>query len=120
LPSAAAELKGRTTVSYKEVPHAAVNELMKWVRKQGEQVISMRTWPHLARWSSLPDWSAHIDVHSPTPLHVRIKRKGYRFTIVREPDATRCPTCYANTVAALVSPDAVAPAPEPALITQQA
>jgi hypothetical protein len=97
-----------------------MNELMKWVRKQGKQVVSMRTWPHLARWSSLPDWSAHIDVHSTTPLHVRIKRKGYRFAIVHEPDTTLCPTCYANAAATLVAQDAVVQVAEPALVAQQA
>jgi hypothetical protein len=106
-------------VSYKDVPHAAMNELMKWVRKQGKQVVSLRTWPHLARWSSLPDWSAHIDVNSPTPLHVRIKRKGYRFTIVHETDSTCCPTCEADAAAALILPhDAVVQPIEPALVAQ--
>lgn len=88
-------------MSYKDVPHAAVNELMQWVRQQGKQVVRLHTWPHLAGWSSLPDWSAHIDVHSSQPLHVRIKRKGYRFSIVREPDDILCPACGASAVPAL-------------------
>ena len=101
-------------MSYKDVPHAAVNELMKWVRKQGKQVVSLRTWPNLSRWSSLPDWSAHIDVRSTKPLHVRIVRKGYRFTIVSEHDATNCPDC----AAALAAHETVAPVAEPVLATQ--
>ncbi len=105
-------------MSYKDVPHAAVNELMKWLRKQEKQVVSMRTWPNLARWSSLPDWSAHIEVRSTKPLHARIKRKGYRFIVVREPDATGCPDCAAQAAAALLSHDAVVQAAEPALVTQ--
>lgn len=106
-------------MSYKDVPHAAVNEVMKWVRKQGNQVISLHAWPHLAGWSSLPDWSAHIDVHSTKPLHVRIKHKGYKFSIIREPDNPLCPTCCANAVSSLVSADAVVQAPEPALVSPQ-
>ena len=78
----------------------------------------MRTWPNLARWSSLPDWSAHIEVRSTKPLHARIKRKGYRFIVVREPDATGCPDCAAKAAAALLSHDAIAQAAEPALVTQ--
>ncbi len=109
-------------MSYKDVPHAAVNELMKWLRKQEKQVVSMRTWPNLARWSSLPDWSAHIEVRGTKPLgtkplHARIKRKGYRFIVVREPDAANCPDCAAKA-AALLAHDAVAQVAEPALVTQ--
>ena len=105
-------------MSYKDAPHAAVNELMKWLRKRGNQAVSLHTWPHLASWSSLPDWSAHIDVRSTQPLHVRIKRKGYRFVIVHEPEDTWCPACYVHLAASLVSHDAVAQTSEPALIKQ--
>ena len=118
-------MKGSYTVSYKDVPHAAVNELMKWLRKQEKQVISMHTWPNLARWSSLPDWSAHIEVRgankllSTKPLHARIKRKGYRFIIVRELDAADCPNCAAKAAAAaLLSHDALLQTPEPALVAK--
>ncbi|HEY7349526.1 MAG TPA: hypothetical protein VH599_14515 [Ktedonobacterales bacterium] len=106
-------------MSYKDVPHAAVNELMKWVRKQGKQVASLQTWPHLTGWSSLPDWFAHINVHRTAPLHVRIKRNGYRFTIIHEPDDTLCPTCCASAAVTVVSQDAPTHAPERALVTQQ-
>jgi hypothetical protein len=105
-------------VSYKDAPHAAVNELMKWVRKRGNRVFSLHTWPQLASWSSLPDWSAHIDVHSTQPLHVRIKRKGYKFVIIHEPDDTRCPACFAYLAASLVSHDVVAQTSKPSLVTQ--
>ncbi len=110
-------------MSYKDVPHAAVNELMRWMRKQGKQVVSLHTWPHLTSWSSLPDWSAHINVRSTKPLHVRIKRKGYKFSIVNEPDITHCPACRASAasasaVSALVSHDTVAQPSEPTLAVQ--
>ncbi len=105
-------------MSYKDVPHAAVNELMKWVRKQGKQVVSLHTWPHLASWSSLPDWSAHINVRSAKkPLHVRIKRKGYKFSIIHEPDNVLCPACCANDAAAIVAHDAAQPA-KPTLVAR--
>jgi hypothetical protein len=107
-------------VSYKDVPHAAVNELMKWVRKQGKQVVSLSTWSHRSGWSSLPDWSAHINVRSTKPLHARIKRKGYKFAIVVEPNATDCPDCDAARAvsAALIAPETLVEVAEPAFVTQ--
>lgn len=106
------------TVSYQDAPHAAVNELMKWVRQQGKQVVSLRLWPHLARWSELSDWSAHIEVRRNPPLHVRIKRKGYKFAIVHEPDTTGCPACVTSAASTLISSDALVRDPEPALVAQ--
>lgn len=105
-------------MSYRDVPHAAVNELMKWVRKQGKQVVSLNTWSHRSGWSSLPDWSAHVNVRSTKPLHVRIKRKGYKFAIVRQPDATGCPDCDANATPVPAPHNAVVQAQEPALVKQ--
>jgi hypothetical protein len=104
-------------VSYKDVPHAAVNELMKWVRKQGKQVVSLHSWPHEAGWSALPDWFAHIDIRNTAPLHVHIKCKGYKFIIDHEPDSSLCPACEASA-AAMIAHDAVVEAPEPALVTR--
>src|SRR5689334_4440469 len=105
-------------MSYQDVLHAAMNELMKWVRKQGEQVVSLHAWPHLASWSELSDWSAHIDVLSTPPLHVRIKRKGYKFAIVHEFDDSLCPICDAHNRAPLVSHDVVVQAFERAFAMQ--
>lgn len=107
-------------MNYHDVPHAAMNELMTWVRKQGKHIVSLHTWSHLEGWSSPPDWSAHIDVRNTHPLHVRIKRKGYQFTIVHEPDDPLCPTCDATLVASLVSHDALVQAAERVFVTQPA
>ncbi|HEU5383126.1 MAG TPA: hypothetical protein VFV38_47605 [Ktedonobacteraceae bacterium] len=104
-------------MSYKDVPHAAVNELMKWVHEQGKQVVSLHTWPHLACWSPPSDWSAHINVHS-TPLHARIKRKGYKFTVVYEPDDSLCPVCAASAASVMVFANAAVEALEPAVVAR--
>jgi hypothetical protein len=90
-------------MSYRDLPHAAVNALMQWVRNQGKQAIRFHAWSHLKGWSSLPEWSAHLEVNSPQPLHVRIIRNGTRFAIRREPDVPSCPACEAKKGAALVS-----------------
>lgn len=79
-----------------KVPHAAVNALMLWVRHQGQQVLSLHTWPHFIQWSELPEWSAHIEMQGAPLFHVRIKRNGYQFAIVHEPDGAFCPTCDAH------------------------
>ena len=97
--------KEENPVSYQQVPHAAVNVLMQWVRQQGQHIVSLHTWPHLAGWSELSEWSAHIEVQGTPPVHVRIKRKGYQFAIVPEPDGTGCPACVAPEGAARVSLD---------------
>lgn len=80
-------------MNYQKVPHATVNALMLWVRHQGQHVVSLHTWPHFIRWSELPEWSAHIEVQGTHLFHVRIKRNGYKFAIVHEPDGAFCPTC---------------------------
>lgn len=106
-------------MGYKDVPHAAVNEVMKWVHKQGKQVVSLHTWPHLRGWSELPDWFAHVAVQDRETLHVRVKRKGYKFVVIHEPDDTLCPACCANVVSSLISQEAAAPLPEEALAAPQ-
>jgi hypothetical protein len=100
------------------MPHAAVNELMQWVRTQGKQVVSLHSWPQEACWWELLEWFAHIDIRSTKPLHARIKREGYKFTIEHEPDNSLCPACEAKT-AALIVRDAAVQAPEPVLVTRQ-
>jgi hypothetical protein len=85
-------------MSYKDMPHAAVNEAMKWVRERGKQVMRLRAWPQLARWSALPDWYAHIDVRGTRPLHISIKRQGYKFRVTRPLDDLACPACQAASL----------------------
>ncbi len=105
-------------MSYKDVPHAAVNELVKWVHKQGKQIVSLHTWPHLVRWSPPSDWSAHINVHSTSPLHARIKRKGYKFTVVYESDDSLCPVCSASGASVMIFANAAVEALEPAVVAR--
>jgi hypothetical protein len=80
----------------REMPHAAMNMLMQWVRLQGEQVISFQTWPQVKGWSTQPEWSVHLEMRSAQTLHTRIKPKGYRFAITLEPDPASCPACLAR------------------------
>lgn len=98
---------------YQEVPHAAVNVLMRWVRQQGHQVVSLHTWPQLTRRPELSVWSAHIEVQGKPAFHARIRRNGYTFAIISEPDTTGCPACDAHRDTARSSHDAVEQAEEP-------
>ena len=88
------------TMRYHEVPHAAVNVLMRWAHRQGHHVISLHTWPHLTRRSELSEWSAHLEVQGKPAFHARIRRNGYKFAIIPEPDDTGCPACDAHRDAA--------------------
>jgi len=72
---------------YDEVPHAGINELMQWVRKQGKQVIYLRTWPQEGQWA------AHIELEGIPPLHAWIKRSGAGFIIISVPEEPTCPAC---------------------------
>lgn len=78
-----------------EVPHAAVNVLMQWVRRHGHHVISLHTWPHLTQRSEISEWSAHIEVQGKPAFHAWIRRNGYKFAIIPEPDGGFCPACDA-------------------------
>ncbi len=106
----------------REMPHAAMNVLMQWVRLRGEQVVSFQTWPQVKGWSTLPEWSVHLEMRSAKTVHVRIKPRGYRFTINAEGEPPACPACAGRSAAqaglepaaqaalpaALVAPDEVA------------
>jgi len=90
-------------MSYRDIPHAAANELMSWVRQRGKQVVRLHTWAHPASWAALPDWSAHIDLRGTRPLHARVKRRGYKFTVTPETEDVICPACCATAAASIVS-----------------
>ncbi len=72
---------------YDEVPHAGINELMRWVRRQGKQVLYMRT------WSQAGQWAAHIELQDMPPLHAWMKPYKAGFTIISVPEEPTCPTC---------------------------
>lgn len=72
---------------YDEVPHAGINELTQWVRKQGQQVLSLRTWPLAGQWA------AHIELDGMPPLHAWMKPHRTGFTITSVPEEPTCPTC---------------------------
>ncbi len=89
-----------------------MNVLMQWVRLQGEQVASFQAWPLVKGWSTLPEWSVHLEMHSARTIHARIKPKGYRFTITAELDMPTCPRCAARqSVAQIVQEAAQATLP---------
>lgn len=104
----------------REMPHAAMNLLMQWVRLQGEQVDSFQTWPLMKGWSTLPEWTVHLEMHSAKTVHVRIKPKGYRFTVTAELDMPSCPRCAARRSVAQTVWEAAQATPLPPLAAPSA
>ncbi len=104
-------------MGYRDIPHAAANELMAWVRQRGKQVVRLHTWAHPASWSSLPDWSAHIELRGARPLHARITRRGYKFTVIPESADVTCPACCAHAASSIVASPATSQSHEPVLVT---
>jgi predicted Zn-ribbon and HTH transcriptional regulator len=90
--------KERKPMRYDELPHAGINTLMHWASKQEQQVVKLET------WAQSEQWTAHITLQGTRPLHARIKRRGYHFTVSRIRSAPACPRCSAGDLAAQAGP----------------
>jgi hypothetical protein len=86
-------------MAIQRVPHAAINTLMQWVRKKGQQVRTLTTWPQAT------NWMAHLELRGTRPLHARITPRGWRFTVARVAEEPACPVCTGQVAAG----DAVSP-----------
>lgn len=95
---------------YDEIPHAGINTLMQWVRKQGKHVVKLQT------WSQPEHWTAHVTLRGTRPLHARIKRRGYRFTVTRVTHDPTCPICSAAAPVPVELEAQGALTPEPQLV----
>ena len=95
---------------YDEIPHAGINTLMQWVRKQGKHVV------HLQIWSQPEHWTAHVTLRGTRPLHARIQRQGYRFTVAPVAHDPECPICSAAASVPVELPAQAALTPEPQLV----
>ena len=92
-----------------ELPHAGINTLMYWVRKQEHSVVKLDIWAQPAQWS------AHITLRDSPPLHARIQRRGAGFTVSRLRSSRTCPYCSPAAAAAETGPPAAVLAYEPLL-----
>ena len=95
---------------YDELPHAGINTLMRWVRKQEQSVVKLDIWAQPAQWS------AHITLRDMPPLHARIQRRGAGFTVSRLRSSRTCPYCSPAAEAVETGPLLVALASEPPLV----
>ena len=95
---------------YDEIPHAGINTLMQWVRKQGKHVVKLHT------WSQPEHWTAHVTLRGTRPLHARIQRQGYRFTVAPVAHDPECPICSAAASVPVELPSQAALTPEPQLV----
>ena len=80
------------------IPHAAINTLMAWVRRQGKQLRTLTTWPQATTWM------AHLELRGTRPLHARITPRGWRFTVARVAKEPTCPVCAGD-----IAPGAIIP-----------
>ena len=94
---------------YDELPHAGINTLMHWVRKQEHSVAKLDVWAQPAQWS------AHITLRDAPPLHARIQRRGAGFTVSHLRSARTCPYCLTGAGTVETGPPAAVLASEPLL-----